>query len=242
MLIYLALIGGAGIVFMILGTQLRKIARAREHERGGVLVTSTKNDAQQSEQNAFDALRVKLTGLNTVIPGIPPLPARPIDYEGWFTDVRKRMEMRSVQRTLDEQINTWRRYDDLYRQYLSLMKTSYALAETSHDFKRLGDRMSVNDAELKLKRKEIDIHLKELDVRDAELDIKMKQLREGKSAGQASTDEERFLAEFRGAIDGDTVQRIEEELLAKYKDRPETQGRIRRIANDICGRLMEKGK
>ncbi len=150
--------------------------------------------------------------------------------------------MRSEQRTLEAHTDTWRRYDDLYRQYLSLMRTTYALAETSHDFKRLGNKMSLNDAELEFKRREVDIRIKELDVRDAELDLKMKQLRDGKPAGQGSTDEVRFRAEFRGAVDGDTVERIEEELLAKFKDRPETQGRIRRIAHDICERLMEKGK
>ena len=163
--LYLGLLGTAGIVLIAVGDGLKRAARKRDREQ---------KHAQAPGGNPFDSLSVELKSLSVLVPGVPPLPARPFEYDGWFDDVWKRIEMRSEQRTIEEHTKTLHRYDDLYRQYLNIMKTTIEIGETTHDFKRLGEKVSWDDAELKLKRREIDIKLKELDVREAELDAQIK--------------------------------------------------------------------
>jgi len=234
-----SLIAGAGLLLLVIGEWFRAIVRRRERSgRGEVkIMVKPTDDAERTEGKAFEGLRVQLAGLGTMIPGIPALPVRPIDYQGWFEDVRKRMEIRSEQRTLDEQIGLWRRYDELYRQYLGLMRTAYALAEKSHDFRRLGDKVSLDDAELKLKQRQVEISLKELDLRDAELDMKIRRVREGTTAPEKQADEH-LRAAFKPASDIAAIRRIEKEEAAKYPDDPDLQARIHRVADDLCARLM----
>ncbi len=176
---------------MIIGGRLRSLARSRERQ-GGVEIMTARKDDTDSQAGAFDALRAELAGLRVMIPGVPSLPTRPVDYEGWFEDAFKRMQIRSEQRTLDEQNKILTRYDELYRQYLGLMKTTYDIVLKTHDFKRLGETVALDDDELKLKRRQIDIHLKELDLREAELDREIKLIREGKAVQSGPTMEDRI--------------------------------------------------
>jgi len=238
---YFAVLAGTGVILMIVGGRLRAVARARQREQGGIQIMTGEKDDAESQDRAFDALRTELAGLQVMIPGVPSLPARPVDYDGWFQDVFKRMQMRSEQRTLDEQISIVTRYDGLYRQYLGLMKTTYEIVLKTHDFKRLGHTVSLDDDELKLKRRQIDIRLKELDLRDAELDRDIRLMREGKSKTQDQNlpDEVRFRDAFQPARDIAAVKTIEKELLTQYSDDLDVQKRIKRIASILCERLME---
>jgi hypothetical protein len=231
---------GAGFVLALLGGRLRDVARQRE--QGGMQIMTVKRDNPESQRGAFDALRAEVAGLQVMIPGVPSLPTRPIDYEGWFADVGKRIQMRSEQRTLDEQIKIQSQYDQLYRQYLSLMKTAYEIAQTSHDFGQLGEKVSLDEKELKVRGKEINIRLKELDLRGAELDVKIKQAREKKLKSQEQPEEERFREKFKTAKDIDTIRRIEKEEVAKYPVDADLQARIHRIAHDLCERLTVRGR
>ncbi len=75
--------------------------------------------------------------------GLPALPERPIDYEGWFQDVKKRIEMRSEKRTLIEHVEMAKRFNELHSQWLRLAHTNYELS-------RVNARASVEDAKIKL--------------------------------------------------------------------------------------------
>jgi hypothetical protein len=235
------IIAVAGLVLIFLGTSLQSRVRTREREQGGVQIMTMHKDNTESQDKAFEALRAELAGLRVMVPGMPSLPARPVDYEGWFEDAFKRMQMRSEQRTLDEQNKILTRYDQLYRQYLGLMKTTYDIVLKTHDFKRLGETVALDDSELKLKRRQIDIRMKELELREVELDRDIKLARDDKpkTQDQNLTDEDRFRAAFKPAHDIAAVRAVEKELLAKYSDDTDVQQRIKRIASNLCERLME---
>src|ERR1019366_7227924 len=133
------------ILLLVLGIVLWNAGAAKERRE-----RKANNMPRQRLETEYQALRGSLIEFRVEIGGLPALPERPIDYEGWFQDVKKRIEMRSEKRTLIEHVEMAKRFNELHSQWLQLAHTNYELS-------RVNARASVEDAKIKLELKEIEV-------------------------------------------------------------------------------------
>jgi len=209
--------------FVITGLVLWSVAARRQRRDRKVIVMSPESEALDRQ---YLELRVRLIEFSRQIGGLPALPDRPIDYEGWLQDVKKRIEMRSERRTLSEHVETVKRFNDLHAEWLRLAQLRYELG-------RVGARGAVEDAKIQLE-------LKQIAVENAKLDQQLRELTSPKPPPPAPpTDEQRIRQLFRRANTIAMLNRVADEEIARYDDDPGTQDIIRRIRDDERQRILE---
>ena len=88
--------------------------------RGGGTTTAPAWVRREPTMSAEEKLEHNLQqGLSTFqhqFPDLPPIPAQPIEYEGWFQDVGKRIQVRSQRRTIVEHVRMLEQLNTLQKQ------------------------------------------------------------------------------------------------------------------------------
>jgi hypothetical protein len=119
----------------------------------------------ESLEGFKDSVKQQLIEFQAVVPGLPSLPTHPIKFEGWFKDVKKRLEITSQTRTSEAHLNALRVFNQLHEEWLRLAKMTYELNS-------VGARAKVDD--LKIKAEETELKLQIAKTRAQILEIKTK--------------------------------------------------------------------
>lgn len=199
---------------------------------GSLMESETRKEPEMPPENRehqYEVLRGELVRLTKEVGSLPAVPNRRVEFEGWFKDVKKRIEMRSERWTLIEHVEIAKRFNDLHSQWLQLARTDYELS-------RVNARAEVEDAKIKLELKQIEVEM-------ARLDSQLKDLRQERVAKPTpSTEEDRLRTAFQRANTIAALHRIQAEELARYADDPEMRDIITRITDDERVRILEGRK
>jgi hypothetical protein len=119
----------------------------------------------ESLEGFKENLEAQLSEFRTVVSGLPSLPKHPIEYEGWFRDVKKRLEIDSQTRTTAAHVNALTTFNRLQEEWLKLGKMNYELS-------RVGARAKIDDLRIKAEEKELKLQMARTDAAIRELKTK----------------------------------------------------------------------
>ncbi len=112
----------ASVALFVAGFAARKVGTTmarKERQKRGMLTAATEQIRQEI---------VRFQTENSYLPAVPVnLQA---DYDGWFEEALKRIQLRSVHRTREEQLKLARQADELGRIYHSIVETQQNVQET----------------------------------------------------------------------------------------------------------------
>jgi len=122
-------------------------------------------------------LRGEIVKFQSIVPGLPPLPARSLEYEGWFQEVKKRIARRGEQRSMEEQKEVVRRYNDLYKEYLDLAKTHLQAEELKNEVDVIRQRSELSSLKVDVERSELQAKKRMHDLEMAKYEAEIQKLK-----------------------------------------------------------------
>ena len=187
-----------------------------------------------------EQLREALTTFRTQFPDLPPIPAQPIEYEGWFADVGKRAQIRSQTRTLAQHVAMLEGLNRLQKEWLEL-------ARTYLEFYRTRSRGAVEDKKIAAELMEEEARLKRAELEIAKLDAEIGRVRSGQGSEQevrpADARKERLtreLDELTSTVA--TIAAVNEWERRMVEQDPQNKELIEDLAEDRRGALKEGRK
>jgi hypothetical protein len=149
-----ALLFAAGFALRRVGVHVAR----KEQQKVGVLAAAT-------EQIRADIVRFQAE--NSYLPAVPVNLGT--DYEGWFEEALKRIQLRSVHRTREEQLKLARQADELGRIYHSIVQTQQNIEETvlagSKRHGELRDDIDLQPLEKKKRQRQLQYDIAELETK-----------------------------------------------------------------------------
>lgn len=143
---------GIGLVLLILGALLWIFGATRQDR--ALLPVKSMDNAFENELNALIA----------AYPDLPALPSSSVEYDGWFQEVWKRAQIRSVARTQTEWLVLLKQLSECHEHWLKITQTRKALLrevgkdakheeiqDLQHQAQRMRLQVEIAEAEKKLK-------------------------------------------------------------------------------------------
>lgn len=167
-----------------------------------------------SSTDSFDLITTSQEGKNfygelvkfqSSIPGLPKLPTHPIEYQGWFKEVKKGVAIRKEQQSIYEYAETLRRYNELHEEYLELMKKYVEAQETKNNMILAKEKEKLIPMQMDVEKTELLARKKRSEVDIAKSEAKIKELQNPQQPSQTSIreqkEEELYLAQIQAQID-----------------------------------------
>ena len=179
-------------------------------------------------------LREGLARFRDQFPDLPPIPAQPIEYEGWFADVGKRAQIRSQTRTTAQHVAMLEGLNRLQKEWLEL-------ARTHLEFQRIRSRGVVEDKTIEAELKEQELKIKRAELEIAKLDQEIAQVNAGQGREQESRPAESLKERFTRGLDSirGGVAAVNEWKQRMIEQDPQNKELIEDLAEDRCAAIKE---
>jgi hypothetical protein len=195
----------------------------------------------ESAKRFNENLERQMAEFQAVVSGLPPLPKHRIEFEGWFNDVKKRLEIASQTRTTMALAHALRTFNRLREEWLKLGKIEYEIS-------RIGARAEVEDLEIKLKEKQLKLEMAKVDAELRELKTKKLDIVQPTPAPQAapSRPEEQSLLQhmmrkakrYFDAWDSEIV--VKEKIIEECKKRGQSEEDAKAFADEIIEKIRKE--
>lgn len=219
------------LLMIAAGIVLRKLAGRDENASRSVEVT------KMGDHNSNEAQRAQLLALKNDFPGLPAVPMQPLQYDGWFNEVRKRLTMRTLGLTVEQETKLQIQLNALQGARLSGVKTETELQEAISKLaitqRRAMERAQSEDA---ITKRQSERDLLNMDLEIAKLqrqldDLKNPPKTDARPTGQ--TREEKYFAEWR------RLQEQRERRIAECKGDPKCEEAVNLFFDHEDERLKE---
>lgn len=154
------------LIVIILGITVTIYSINSMKEKGVKEKRVYRSDTKMIPQQEF---HTRLTRLQNVFPDLPPLPVHPINYEGWFMDVKKRVEIRSQQRTAQERLKLMKQVNDLQAEWLKF-------AQITHELNRFSAKVAVDDQKIQKEKEELELEKRKIELEKEKIDRELKRI------------------------------------------------------------------
>jgi hypothetical protein len=181
-----------GMIVWLIDKEMYKRSRAKSAHRGVVRM----REGNPSENTGDD-----MYALSSQYSGLPAVPVNPLDYDGWFEEVRKRIRMRSLGLTVVQETTLQNQLNALQGARLVGIQTEAQLQNALSDLAivKRNTRQRAESAD-QIQAKQAQLDLLKIDTEIAKTQKELDELKAPKSASQVRENresrEEKFFSEW----------------------------------------------
>ena len=219
------------LVMIAAGIVLRSIAHSAGDRSKTLEVTKMGNDGSNENR------REELLTMRREFPGLPAVPMRPMEFDGWVQEVRKRLVMRTLGLTVVQETRLQQQLNALQDARLTGVKTETQLQEALSELaiaqRRAMQRAESTDA---IQKKQAERDLLTMEVEVAKLQKELCELKNPSRPPQQparESREEKFFAEWR------RLQEQRTHRIAECKGDPKCEEMVNLFFDNEEGKLKE---